>query len=52
LLSRYCSPTSTSTKAAVEEGIVPGGNIALLRAVGAVEKVVAEGDVRGEGSMG
>src|SRR5690349_13553289 len=35
-----------ATKAAVEEGIVPGGGVALLRAVEAVEKVSAEGDVR------
>ncbi|HSF41024.1 MAG TPA: chaperonin GroEL, partial [Thermoanaerobaculia bacterium] len=35
-----------ATKAAVEEGIVPGGGVALLRAVKAVEQVVAEGDVR------
>jgi chaperonin GroEL len=35
-----------ATKAAVEEGIVPGGGVALLRAVEAVEKVVAEGDVK------
>src|SRR5688500_4848778 len=35
-----------ATKAAVEEGIVPGGGIALLRAVDAVDKVKAEGDVR------
>ena len=35
-----------ATKAAVEEGIVPGGGVALLRAVEAVEKVKAEGDVR------
>ncbi|HET7707246.1 MAG TPA: chaperonin GroEL [Thermoanaerobaculia bacterium] len=35
-----------ATKAAVEEGIVPGGGVALLRAVDAVEKVKAEGDVR------
>jgi len=35
-----------ATKAAVEEGIVPGGGIALLRAVEAVDKVVAEGDVK------
>jgi chaperonin GroEL len=33
-----------ATKAAVEEGIVPGGGVALLRAVHAVEKVDAEGD--------
>src|SRR5881409_1498653 len=35
-----------ATKAAVEEGIVPGGGVALLRAVKAVDAVVAEGDVR------
>jgi chaperonin GroEL len=34
-----------ATKAAVEEGIVPGGGMALLRAIAAVEKVKAEGDV-------
>ncbi|MBA2708532.1 MAG: chaperonin GroEL, partial [Gemmatimonadaceae bacterium] len=34
-----------ATKAAVEEGIVPGGGVALLRAVEAVDKVKAEGDV-------
>ena len=35
-----------ATKAAVEEGIVPGGGVALLRAVQAVEKVKADGDVK------
>ncbi|HEV7518069.1 MAG TPA: TCP-1/cpn60 chaperonin family protein, partial [Thermoanaerobaculia bacterium] len=35
-----------ATKAAVEEGIVPGGGVALLRAIPAVDKVVGEGDVR------
>ncbi|MDQ3280079.1 MAG: chaperonin GroEL [Acidobacteriota bacterium] len=35
-----------ATKAAVEEGIVPGGGVALLRAVEAVDQVKAEGDVR------
>ncbi|HJQ37643.1 MAG TPA: chaperonin GroEL [Thermoanaerobaculia bacterium] len=35
-----------ATKAAVEEGIVPGGGVALLRAVEAVDAVKAEGDVR------
>src|SRR5688500_2966608 len=35
-----------ATKAAVEEGIVPGGGIALLRAIDAVDKVKAEGDMR------
>jgi chaperonin GroEL len=33
-----------ATKAAVEEGIVPGGGVALLRCVKAVESVKAEGD--------
>jgi chaperonin GroEL len=35
-----------ATKAAVEEGIVAGGGVALLRVIDAVEKVKAEGDVR------
>jgi chaperonin GroEL len=35
-----------ATKAAVEEGIVPGGGVALLRAVDAVNNVKAEGDVK------
>ncbi|MFZ2491734.1 MAG: chaperonin GroEL [Thermoanaerobaculia bacterium] len=35
-----------ATKAAVEEGIVPGGGVALLRAIEAVDKVKAEGDMR------
>jgi len=35
-----------ATKAAVEEGIVPGGGVALLRAVEAVDAVQATGDVR------
>jgi chaperonin GroEL len=33
-----------ATKAAVEEGIVPGGGVALLRACAAVEAVKVEGD--------
>jgi len=33
-----------ATKAAVEEGIVPGGGVALIRAAKALEKVKAEGD--------
>lgn len=33
-----------ATRAAVEEGIVPGGGVALLRAVPAVEKLELEGD--------
>jgi chaperonin GroEL len=35
-----------ATKAAVEEGIVPGGGVALLRAIDAVAKVKAEGNVQ------
>ncbi|HEV3077873.1 MAG TPA: TCP-1/cpn60 chaperonin family protein, partial [Thermoanaerobaculia bacterium] len=35
-----------ATKAAVEEGIVPGGGVALLRAAAAVDKIEATGDVR------
>ncbi|HEY6140515.1 MAG TPA: chaperonin GroEL, partial [Thermoanaerobaculia bacterium] len=35
-----------ATKAAVEEGIVPGGGVALLRAVAAVEALKHEGDVK------
>src|SRR6185369_16007846 len=35
-----------ATKAAVEEGIVPGGGVALLRAVPAVEGLKHEGDVK------
>ncbi len=33
-----------ATRAAVEEGILPGGGVALLRAIADVEKVKAEGD--------
>ncbi len=33
-----------ATKAAVEEGIVPGGGVALLRTLNALENVEAEGD--------
>src|SRR5271169_5046583 len=33
-----------ATRAAVEEGIVPGGGIALLRAAGALESLKLEGD--------
>jgi chaperonin GroEL len=33
-----------ATKAAVEEGIVSGGGVALINAIAAVEKVQAEGD--------
>ncbi len=34
-----------ATKAAVEEGIVAGGGVALIRAIEAVDKIKAEGDV-------
>jgi chaperonin GroEL len=34
-----------ATKAAVEEGIVAGGGVALVRAIDAVDKIKAEGDV-------
>ncbi len=34
-----------ATKAAVEEGIVAGGGVALLRAIAAVDGIQAEGDV-------
>jgi chaperonin GroEL len=34
-----------ATQAAVEEGIVPGGGVALLRCVKAVDALKAEGDV-------
>ncbi len=33
-----------TTKAAVEEGIVPGGGVALIRCIPALDKVRAEGD--------
>lgn len=33
-----------STKAAIEEGVVPGGGVALLRARSAIEKLKLEGD--------
>src|SRR5437762_6712440 len=35
-----------ATKAAVEEGIVPGGGVALIRAIEAVEKLKLEGDAK------
>jgi len=42
-----------ATKAAVEEGIVPGGGVALLRAMDVVEKLVSEslGDVQTGGKI-
>jgi chaperonin GroEL len=36
----------SATRAAVEEGIVPGGGVALLNAVSALDAVEAEGDVK------
>ena len=36
----------SATRAAVEEGIVPGGGVALLNALSALDTVKAEGDVR------
>ncbi len=35
-----------ATKAAVEEGIVPGGGVTLLRAIPAIDKLQASGDVQ------
>ncbi|RJQ80097.1 MAG: chaperonin GroEL [Desulfobacteraceae bacterium] len=37
-----------ATRAAVEEGIVPGGGVALVRCIGALDKV----DVKGEDKLG
>jgi len=34
----------SATRAALEEGIVPGGGVALIQAASALDKVVAEGD--------
>jgi chaperonin GroEL len=36
----------SATRAAVEEGIVPGGGVALLNAVAVLDSVAAEGDVK------
>src|SRR5690349_6444154 len=36
----------SATRAAVEEGIVPGGGVALLNALGALDGVQAQGDVQ------
>jgi chaperonin GroEL len=36
----------SATRAAVEEGIVPGGGVALINAVGSLDGVEAEGDVK------
>jgi chaperonin GroEL len=36
----------SATRAAVEEGLVPGGGVALIQATSALENIDAEGDVR------
>jgi chaperonin GroEL len=36
----------SATRAAIEEGIVPGGGVALINAISALESVTAEGDVK------
>ena len=36
----------SATRAAVEEGIVPGGGVALINAIAALDNVQAEGDVK------
>ncbi|MGH2551903.1 MAG: chaperonin GroEL, partial [Thermomicrobiales bacterium] len=36
----------SATRAAVEEGIVPGGGVALIAAISALDGVVAEGDIK------
>jgi chaperonin GroEL len=36
----------SATRAAVEEGIVPGGGVTLVHAIGALDGVEAEGDVK------
>jgi chaperonin GroEL len=35
-----------ATRAAVDEGVVPGGGVALVRCIGALDKVDASGDVK------
>ena len=37
---------SSATRAAVEEGIVPGGGVALINAIAALDSVKAEGDIQ------
>jgi chaperonin GroEL len=41
-----------ATKAAVEEGIVPGGGVALLRAAKVLQQLKVEGDEPVGGSQG
>ena len=36
----------SATRAAIEEGIVPGGGLTLVKAIAEVEKIEAEGDVK------
>lgn len=38
-----------ATRAAVEEGVLPGGGVALLRVAGAVKKVVGDNDDQNQG---
>jgi chaperonin GroEL len=40
-----------ATRAAVEEGIVPGGGVALIRAIAAVEKLELDGDEKNGASI-
>src|SRR5262249_15196509 len=40
------------TKAAVEEGIVPGGGVALLRAIPALTRLAEDKDLRHDARMG
>jgi len=41
-----------ATKAAAQEGIVPGGGVALLRAAKALEAITASGEVEGDEKTG
>ncbi len=41
-----CEDALSATRAAIEEGIVPGGGIALLRAIAGIESLELEGDQR------
>lgn len=41
---RKAEDALNATRAAIEEGILPGGGVALLRSVSALDKIEAEGD--------
>ena len=41
-----------ATRAAIEEGIVPGGGVALLRAISAVDKGIKASEVNGDREVG